>query len=95
MKMAVVDMNGPQFYTKNKSTVDVMLSHPELFDCSTVIPFETNPTENYASTVMVFAIFNRVVIRAIRQNGYICTAKGYKNLIAQDMGRVLSLLCPL
>jgi hypothetical protein len=95
MKTAVVDMHGPQFYARNKSTVDVMLSQPELFDGSTVVPFETNPTENYANVVKVFAIFNRVVIRAIRQNGYICTAKGYENLIALDMGNFVSALVAL
>jgi hypothetical protein len=95
MKTAVVDMHGPQFYARNKSTVDVMLSQPELFSCSTVVPFETNPTENYANVVKVFAIFNRVVIRAIRQNGYICTAKGYENLIALDMGNFVSALVAL
>jgi hypothetical protein len=95
MKTAVVDMHGPQFYARNKATVDVMLSQPELFGSSIVVPFETNPMENYASVVKVFAIFNRVVIRAIRQNGYICTAKGYKNLTSLDMGNFVSALVAL
>ncbi|MFN9683983.1 MAG: hypothetical protein ACK583_01805 [Cyanobacteriota bacterium] len=96
MKKAVVEMHGPQFYARNKPTVDVMLSQPELlFGCSIVVPFETNPTENYANVVKVFAIFNRVVIRAIRQNGYICTAIGCENLSALDMGNFVSALVAL
>jgi len=42
-----------------------------------------------------FAIFNRVVIRAIRQNGYICTAIGCENLSALDMGNFVSALVAL
>jgi|688.fasta_scaffold106791_1 hypothetical protein len=95
MKKAVVDMHGPQFYARNKPTVDVILSQPELFGSSFVVPFETNPMENYANVVKAFAIFNRVVIRAIRQNGYICTAKGYENLSALDMGNFVSALVAL
>jgi hypothetical protein len=95
MKKAVVDMHGPQFYARNKPTMDVMLSQPELFGGSTVVPFETNPTENYANVVKAFAIFNRVIIRAIRQNGYICTAPGFENLSALDTGNFVSALVAL
>lgn len=86
---------GPHFYQKNKELCKTMLAQPDIFGPKVVVPFEVNDAENYANAVKVICIFNKVLKRAVEQNGYSCTAKGFENMDPTDIANTITLIACL